>query len=279
MKKLFLLLPFAFYVLHLQAQNVGIGTDTPAEKLDVNGNINIAGTIKANGAAGAAGQALISTGSGLTWGSLYGYRKCVMLTNIGNNTWTVPAGVTEVMVELWGGGSGGTGKCGGSSGGYARTVQTVTPGYAIACTIGDGSSYGTVTTSSGGVTQATLPLGNVSAFGGGGVGSGSTGGVYSGSGSLPDVFYAPGNSGETNISTFGQRNAGTYVEQVMCGAGGAPVGFINTTPVKGDFLLYENGNFISYFTTHSSSLPGAGGAAGYTSGWRGARGMIIIWYN
>ncbi len=39
MKKLFLFLHFAFYILHSQAQNVGIGTDTPTEKFDVVGTI------------------------------------------------------------------------------------------------------------------------------------------------------------------------------------------------------------------------------------------------
>jgi hypothetical protein len=36
------------------AQNVGVGITNPAEQLDVNGNINVTGTIKANGVDGTA---------------------------------------------------------------------------------------------------------------------------------------------------------------------------------------------------------------------------------
>lgn len=42
---------------------VGIGTTTPAEKLDVNGNINLNGVLKFNGSAGGVGQMLISNGN------------------------------------------------------------------------------------------------------------------------------------------------------------------------------------------------------------------------
>lgn len=42
---------------------VGIGTTTPAEKLDVNGNINLNGVLKFNGSAGGVGQMLVSTGN------------------------------------------------------------------------------------------------------------------------------------------------------------------------------------------------------------------------
>lgn len=44
--------------------NVGVGTVAPQEKLDVNGNINLSGSLKINGSAGTAGQVLTSTGSG-----------------------------------------------------------------------------------------------------------------------------------------------------------------------------------------------------------------------
>ena len=264
----------------VSAQNVGVGTTTPTEKLDVNGNVNITGTIKANGVPGTNGQVLLSTGTGLSWGSLYGYKKCVMVTATGSSTWTVPAGVSEVMVELWGAGSGGTAYNGGTSGGYARTVQTVTPGYVIHYTIGTGSMYGSTTTTNGGNTQATLPFGYFSAIGGGGItGSSSRGAVNSGTGFLTEVFYCYGNMGEPNLSSFGQKNATTFVETKKFGAGGQPVGFLNTRPVEGDIVVYENGALVSFNNAQSSKLPGAGGAAGNASGWIGGNGMIIFWYN
>ncbi|MES2777011.1 MAG: hypothetical protein V4722_22735 [Bacteroidota bacterium] len=58
---------------NLLAQNVGIGTSTPAEKLDVNGHIKTSGELKPNGAAGQAGQVLTSNGNGtMQWSSATG---------------------------------------------------------------------------------------------------------------------------------------------------------------------------------------------------------------
>lgn len=54
----------------LHAQNVGINNPNPNEKLDVNGNINVTGTIKANGSAGAPNQILMKDNSGnMVWGN------------------------------------------------------------------------------------------------------------------------------------------------------------------------------------------------------------------
>jgi hypothetical protein len=50
--------------------DVGIGNTAAAEKLDVTGNINVTGTIKANGVAGTAGQILTTSGSTLAWTNL-----------------------------------------------------------------------------------------------------------------------------------------------------------------------------------------------------------------
>ncbi len=62
MKKLLLLSLLAFYTQTF-AQNVGIGNPTPTEKLDVTGNINVTGTIKANGVDGSANQVLAKNAS------------------------------------------------------------------------------------------------------------------------------------------------------------------------------------------------------------------------
>lgn len=51
--------------------NIGIGTATPTEKLDINGSVKFSGALKPNGSAGNAGQVLMSGGAGAppTWGS------------------------------------------------------------------------------------------------------------------------------------------------------------------------------------------------------------------
>jgi trimeric autotransporter adhesin len=50
MKKIFILFIFLSVVKNTSAQNVGIGTTTPAEKLDVNGNVNVSGQLKTSSA-------------------------------------------------------------------------------------------------------------------------------------------------------------------------------------------------------------------------------------
>ena len=73
----------------------------------------------------------------------------------GEDTWTVPAGVTELNIECWGGGSGGYGSYvwhgagpvyadvrrgggGGSGGAYAAVTMEVSPGEELAITVGAG---------------------------------------------------------------------------------------------------------------------------------------------
>ena len=62
-------------------------------------------------------------------------------------TWTVPAGVTSVEVELWGGGGGGSAILanpgnGGGGGAYVRAVEAVTPGEVITYAVGAGGGGG-----------------------------------------------------------------------------------------------------------------------------------------
>ncbi len=66
----------------------------------------------------------------------------------GSNSWTVPAGVTSVVIKLWGGGggSGGGGYIetggGGGGGGYASKTLTVSGGQVLNFTVGAGGVAG-----------------------------------------------------------------------------------------------------------------------------------------
>jgi hypothetical protein len=63
--------------------NVGIGTLTPSEKLDVDGNIKLSGELKPGGIAGVLGQSLQSNGDGtMQWGE-----KVTANGGIGYGTW------------------------------------------------------------------------------------------------------------------------------------------------------------------------------------------------
>jgi len=70
MKKIFSFTIILIISLNTVAQNVGIGTDTPTEKLDVHGNLNLTGKILLNGSSGFNGEVLISKGVGTppVWG-------------------------------------------------------------------------------------------------------------------------------------------------------------------------------------------------------------------
>jgi hypothetical protein len=57
--------------IHAYCQNIGIGTLTPSEKLDLNGNLNISGELKANGITGALNDVLTHNGNGtMRWAQM-----------------------------------------------------------------------------------------------------------------------------------------------------------------------------------------------------------------
>ncbi|MDA9563861.1 collagen-like protein [Flavobacteriales bacterium] len=82
-----------------------------------------------------------------------------------NGTFTLPAGISTIMVEVIGGGGGGGGGNtgtgfggGGMGGGYGKSYLTVTPGTNHSVVVGSGGTGGTTTCNTGG-------NGNTSSFG------------------------------------------------------------------------------------------------------------------
>lgn len=76
-------------------------------------------------------------------------RPRLVVTEAGSDTWEVPAGVTQILVRLWGAGGGGgytsigTGGDhggGGGGGGYAERYFTVVPGSTCSYTVGSGGN-------------------------------------------------------------------------------------------------------------------------------------------
>jgi hypothetical protein len=249
-------------------RNSGTGTIT----LDPNGAELIDG---ASTATLAPGESCIVVCSG---GALFTVGKTVAQAGYGNRqifsasgTFTVPAGVTRVFVEVWGGGGGGGGgdtgaivsASGGGGGGYAnKIIAGLLPGTTVSVTIGGAGTPGAgASGGSIGGTGGTSSFGaHCSATGGAGgdgrviSGNTSTFGNPGGAGGAAGQMSFDGAQGDTSgAGGAGARGAG----------GGAGV------RTKGDVAQAGVGG----------GTPGGGGSGGiaYGGGWGGA-GMVIVWW-
>jgi hypothetical protein len=274
---------------------MGVNNLEPVHTLDVNGDINTTGALRVNGTEGSDGQVLLSNGNGtMSWGDMCQYKSFVTLRSIATLTWTVPTGVTKILVEVWGAGGGGNVLAGGGAGGYIKAHFTVNPGDLISYATGDGGTGAVSTTASNGTNSfCTIGGKNLTANGGQGAlfltasnGQGGSGGSYSVTGSFANYAGLTGGSGKSQERSYYQYNATTYYENGKAGAGGdAPVNpgsggdgqtyLYNTT---GAVLIFRNGN------PASGRVPGGGGASGVQygatniGGGSGAGGQIIIYY-
>lgn len=184
-----------------------------------------------------------------------------------SGTFVVPAGVRQVDVEVWGGGSGtfasmpGHAAGGGSGGGYARKrVTGLTPGDAFAVTVGGGGAAGLV--------SGALPTaGGTSSFGSF---VSATGGSlnYLANASAPQHGATPpgiGVGGDINLNgSAGQGGSPTTGGM----GGGSPMGGQQNSGTTGVPGLYPGGG---------ASGPGTGsdGQTRY-DGASGAGGFVIV---
>ncbi|GAA1956080.1 hypothetical protein GCM10009738_32510 [Kitasatospora viridis] len=142
------------------------------------------------------------------------YTNCARFTySGGDQSFTVPAGVTSLFARLWGAGGGGspsayyTGQYGGGGGGFTIGTFTVTPGQRL-----------TITSGQGGVMNSTS-----STYGGGGAG-----GIGRPSGSVS----ATGASGG-GMSAIWNGNYGGTPLLIAGGAGGSSPGADSGNPAGG----------------------------------------------
>ncbi len=291
-KKKLLVAMFTGAALFVHAQNVGIGTPTPAEKLDVNGNINVNGTIKASGVDGQPNQVLMKNGSGtLVWGDLSNYKN--FATFLSTGSWIVPAGITKIAIELWGAGGGAASVGGGGGGGYILGAFTVTPGANINFTVGTGgagAASSNVSGSSGTLSKVIIGGFEINAQGGSGAIYNSAGSYYaSGEGGS---FYADpgftaflgmvGQRGTVSKKNYAQAGTSTFYEIGEMGNGGDGANSVNTG-AKGTFYISAPGVFPAFsdirFTGNNiSRVPGGGGGSYLVNSSAGAAGMVVIHY-
>jgi hypothetical protein len=274
--------------LTTQSQNVGIGNPTPAEKLDVTGNINVTGTIKANGTAGTPHQVLTTNSAGnLAWA--YGSQYPYFVSFRSSTSWIVPAGVTQLMIEAWGGGGGASTVTGGGGGGYIVAIVNVTPGMSLTITVGSGGSGGSSSTNGG--SSSVLFTGNqIIGYGGASgdfVPNGGNYGLAFSDGNLIGYDGEYGESGSTQTTYVVANGSGTtYLSNTIMGAGGDAGNGSNTggKPGIASGVVGVSYNGLSAGTTvKPARVPGGGGAVNGTATTatvynNGANGKVVIHY-
>ena len=154
--------------------------------------------------------------------TVFSQTTSVSFTTPGINTWTVPAGVTSITVEAWGGGGAGGGYnsvadagAGGGGGGGAYTKATnvaVTPGNTYNVVVGAGGVGIEDNGPAGGNSYFNV---NTAVAGGGNGGQGRT---------YPTGYWSGyGGTGGTGTYTGGKGADGVYSTRVSGGEEVVPV--------------------------------------------------------
>ncbi len=264
--------------------------------ITVDGHLNVTGDLKANGLSGSAGQILQNNGNGtISWANKCDYKNFAVYeftTSGATQTFTVPAGVTKIRTEAWGGGGKGFGfygpsssksSAGGGGGGYLEAELTVTAGQTVNIMVAEGATAANALSSGTNSIVSLVGFYSIAAFGGTnatGIASALTtgqGGYYN----LASIKTAIGIQGEPGKPTkinFEEYGPGLFASIFHWGNGGNAG---NTNKTGGEGGYYYNANVI-YSEVHgggTGKIPGGGGsafAAGTDSD--GANGRVIIYW-
>lgn len=254
--------------------NVGIGViGTPTAKLHVNGTVRITDGNQA------AGRVLTSDASGnAAWQDAPCMEhRIVYSTPISGATFTVPAGITRLFIEIWSGGGNGSAYSasaafqvnggGGGSGGYANFFLDVTPAANVSVNVGSVAS---------GVNSGISYSGNFISINNGFNADNLTGPGFGGTLALntfSNVFFSKGSVGVFNTNTVYTIGATTYTEYRGGKGGDAPFGG------AGGFGEIARSGYNS--GSDSGAFPGGGGGASTSNGTTikaGGTGAVIIRY-
>ena len=183
--------------------------------------------------------------------------SCQFFTSSG--TWTKPAGIRYVKVEVIGGGGGGSGHAeSGGAGGYTSRIMDVRAITTVAVTIGGGGSG---TTYSGGGGNGGVSSFGSYATGNGGHGANQNAGHSGG-------FGGGASGGQLTLQGGGGRGHGPAGGMGGAGYFGGGAGGPHST----------TGNFPGNFD--NTGARGAGGTGAYTTASRGANGTngcVVVW--
>jgi uncharacterized protein YjdB len=207
----------------------------------------------------------------------------------GSHTFTVPAGVTSITIETWGGGgrggsrtTGTDGTGGGGGGAYSQQVFTVTPGQVLNVNVGAGSSSNTASGGDSWVSAGTVTSAFVLAKGGNSAASNTTAGATGGSSAsgIGTIKFSGGN-GANRVSTTSSGGGGS--------SGGSAANGTNASGTTGGVAPANGGNGANGRTSAGSgttgSSPGGGGSGavrgstGSPAGGNGGTGRVVISYN
>jgi len=225
------------------------GAAGPQGPQGVTGNTGATGPAGPVGPTGATGPVGPAGPVGPPGSGVGGFNGVQEFTTSGVFPFTVPLGVTHILVELWGAGGGGggaqanTGEAsgGGGSGAYIRSVLAVSPGATYDVIVGVGGAGGAglqadigLPGSPGGDSEITDSSSNVLALAGGG--SGGLGGNFGGSGAGgaggtvspgPNAVARNGTNGTAGVACGGGCQGPTIPGQ----GGNAPSGSISTVGI------------------------------------------------
>ncbi len=209
----------------------------------------------------------------------------------GSGNFTVPTGVTSVIVEVWGAGGGGgaagttgsdQGAAGGGGGGYTRKTLTVSAGQTIAYVVGAGGAGNSTADdalagTTGGLSSATYSGTTYTANGGvGGVGNMGSGVVGVGGTATNGDENRTGGSGSLktgNIGGGGGSSAGSGSNGATAPAASATSQPGGTSPQGGGFGGY-GGNTAGGSGVSPGGGGGGGGKSAVGGGGAGASGAV-----
>jgi uncharacterized repeat protein (TIGR01451 family) len=246
----------------------------------------------------------LPTGTVYVAGSLnVGVSPANPLTNVlftNSSSFTVPAGVTSLVVETWGGGGGGGAALGnpatgggGAGGSYARKVVAVVPAQSYAVTVGAGGTGGTTATINGlagsnswfSATNVVFAQGGARGLGTSANSNNAAAGAGSSALCSGDTTYAGGNGSQGNWTSGSSYSSGAGGG----GAGSTGAGGNASAGTGGPGTSLNGGNGANGVT---NNLPGAngatyggggsGGKANTTTdqnGGSGANGLVRISYS
>ena len=233
--------------------NLGIGTTSPTQKLDVNGTVEL-NNLTVAGAQGSDGQVLTSTGSGVAWEAASGGATSLNGLSDATVTGSNPAVNTN------------------PSTGVGTLWINSSSGQSYVCTSATSNNNVWTNITEGANVEATLDVDYVVIAGGGAGGRGNSAAGGGGAGGYRSSFNSETSGGGASSETRLQLTAGT-VYTITVGAGGAQSTIAGNHIGNSGAASSITGSDITDITT----VGGGGGAASTGNALGGGSGGGGAW--